>query len=534
MHGSFDLSQFGDWVTEGYDDVAIDLLPTRSLDGELTISIVQCKYGDAMSSTEIAALHTSLTYVFEARATTLAQLTNEALAQRIKEVRELLRSATSVRVDVVYVTRGRTKNASSQVQREISNLKEHWGRKPGFADVSVRLIGPQELVAAAISNTYRVPDRRLTLPYVGGTAATLEYVAQRGSTNTMAVVSTVAASDLASIVRGNETWLFRENVRDFLGETNRVNRSIAATAKSATDAGLFWLLNNGVTITCSQMSYGHDPDAPSISLFRPQIVNGCQTSEVLAQAHADGTLRDEARLVIKIVETDDEALIDDITLATNSQTQVKKSDLHSNDFAQRTLALAFDSMGLIYQTKPGQLRIATKQRATIVRNEKCGQASLAVFCKAPAIAMSRKSAIWEDAEPSYRAIFGRPAMEMLYAYRIVEFVERRRKEAGATLRPNSERVSDYVIRYGVFHVARVMSFLLLHDPAPGTTAESTLEKYIADAESDARSIRLIYDQARKRLARIIRDFRRTHRLTIVSCFKSQAINEWITRDLHGG
>lgn len=123
---------------------------------------------------------------------------------------------------------------------------------------------------------------------------------------------------------------------------------------------------------------------------------------------------------------------------------------------------------------------------------------------------------------------------MLYAYRLVEFVERRRREAGATTRPESERVSDYVIRYGVFHVARIMSFFLLHDPAPGVTPESTLQNYIADLERDAASLRRVYDKARSRLARVIRQFRKTHKLKIISCFKSEAINDCITRDLHAG
>lgn len=390
MHGSFDVVQFEDWATEGYDDVAVDLLPTKTLDGELTVSIVQCKHSDVVSSTEIAELNTSLTYIFESRAATLAQLTNNALVRRIQDVRRMLRRASGVRVDVAYVTRGRTKNLSHQVQREVTRLKELWASKPRFVDVSVRIIGPQELVAAAISNTYRVPDRNLTLPHLGGSDDVLHYVVRHGTTETKALVCSVAASALATIVRGNESWLFRENVRDFLGDTNRVNRAIAMTAKSSTEAGLFWLLNNGVTVTCSQISYGHDPDTPTVTLGRPQIINGCQTSEVLAQALADGTLRDSASLVVKIVETEDEGLIDDITLATNSQSHVRKSDLHSNDFTQRTLALAFDSLGLIYQTKPGQLRVAQQQRAKIIRNERCGQASLAIFNKAPAVAMSRK------------------------------------------------------------------------------------------------------------------------------------------------
>ncbi|HEV7429296.1 MAG TPA: AIPR family protein [Thermoanaerobaculia bacterium] len=534
MHGSFDPTLFQEWLTEGFDDASADLLPTWNVGDELFVGVVQCKYRDSVSATEVAALATAIDYVFYEKESVVKKLTNAALVARIREIRGDIRRRGPAAVTVMYVTRGKTQRLTSQVQREVERLQTYLTDNGRFAKVMVSIVGPQEIVAASISNTYQVPEKWLTLPYLSGPSAAIRHTLPTGGLPTTAVVCTASASALAKMVSGNEDWLFRENVRDFLGlRGNRVNKAITATATSAVPAGLFWLLNNGVTITCTKIVDRQDPDAPILSLLKPQIVNGCQTSEVLAAALASRTLRPEAHLLIKIVETENESLIDQITLATNSQSAVRKRDLHSNDYTQRALAIAFQGLGLIYQTKPGLLRIAAQHKHRLIHNEKCGQASLAVFLKAPSQAMSNKAQVWDDEPGGYHSIFDHPAIELLYAYRLVEYCERRRKILIKTLPRDSERVSDYVVRMGVFHMARTMSFLLLGgDSLPGNMSEFKFRERIAELERDSTVLRSDYERGRTVLARAIRRVRKQDNLKLVSCFKSEAINAAITAALH--
>jgi len=533
MHAGFDTATFETWLTEGFDDVSIDLLQTCVVDSALSIGIIQCKYRETVSGTHIAALGSSLEYVFEANESTVRQLTNPALVRRILDVRAAMKIADTITVEVAYVTRGKTKNLPAQVDREINRLRDKLKAGGRFVNVVVRPIGPQELVAASISNTFSVPELSLSLSYVQGPNASIRYTVAHGSLQTKAVVCTVTAQAFGGFVQGNENWLFRENVRDFLGShENRVNRAIAATATDKDKAGLFWLLNNGITITCARIVDRQDPDAPTLSLLKPQIVNGCQTSEVLAAALAQCSLQAQAHLLVKILETEDDTLIDEITIATNSQTAIRKRDLHSNDSTQRALTIAFESMGLIYQTKPGQLRSARGQKHKLVSSEKCGQASLAVLAKSPSHAMSQKSRIWEDERPGYHEIFDHPASEMLYAYRLVEYCERRRKELTRTLPERSERVRDYVIRFGVFHLASILSFVLLSGRLAVSVPESQLGALTKEAESDSPKILWSYNHARKILLQVITDFRRQSKLKLLSCFKSESINDAIAKALY--
>src|ERR1043165_2413489 len=99
------------------------------------------------------------------------------------------------------------------------------------------------------------------------------------------------------------------------------------------------------------------PDNPAVLLRSPQIINGCQSSMTLKKALEDGTLRPDTSLLIRVVETQDPLLVDQITTATNSQNTVKIRDLRSNDSLQRTLKMSFLNLGWFYETKEGEYKL---------------------------------------------------------------------------------------------------------------------------------------------------------------------------------
>lgn len=115
--------------------------------------------------------------------------------------------------------------------------------------------------------------------------------------------------------------LFYDNVRDYQGN-NPVNRDIASTISNSEKAR-FPLLNNGITIVARTIS--RTADTFRISDF--QIVNGCQTTHVLHQNSSE--LTDQVFIPIKLVVTNDSALISDVIKATNWQTAVQPEALES-------------------------------------------------------------------------------------------------------------------------------------------------------------------------------------------------------------
>jgi AIPR protein len=112
------------------------------------------------------------------------------------------------------------------------------------------------------------------------------------------------------------TQVFEENVRFFLGLENPVNQSISATLRSGPSASRFPVLNNGITIVSPDVRL----QGNTLHLTNFQIVNGCQTSNVLFgnrdQLH-------DVMVNIKVVETHNEDVFSELVRATNSQSKIE-------------------------------------------------------------------------------------------------------------------------------------------------------------------------------------------------------------------
>jgi hypothetical protein len=117
------------------------------------------------------------------------------------------------------------------------------------------------------------------------------------------------------------TQVFEENVRSFLGHDNLVNQSIAATLASDA-ASRFPVLNNGITIVSPDVKL----QGTTLHMTNYQIVNGCQTSNVLFENR--NTLGD-VMVNIKVVKTQLEDVFSELVRATNSQSKVEDTQFLS-------------------------------------------------------------------------------------------------------------------------------------------------------------------------------------------------------------
>lgn len=106
--------------------------------------------------------------------------------------------------------------------------------------------------------------------------------------------------------------IFDDNVRDFQGENNPVNQVIKETI-TGEKSELFTVLNNGVTIVANSLR----PSGNNFTVTDYQIVNGCQTSNVLFnQRHSEAVQK--LGIPLKLIVTQDEDIKNQITIATNS------------------------------------------------------------------------------------------------------------------------------------------------------------------------------------------------------------------------
>lgn len=168
---------------------------------------------------------------------------------------------------------------------------------------------------------------------------------------------------LKLIQDGNHTIhsIFDDNVRDFQGN-NPVNKKIKSTLE-AKDFDLFCVLNNGVTVVSTSIT----PAGNRFTIRDYQVVNGCQTSHVLHDCqNIEGI--EQVNVPIKIIVTENEDIKTNITLATNSQTEVKTEQLEALSVFQKRLELYFNaektSMPLYYERRSQQYNSNTGIKRT--------------------------------------------------------------------------------------------------------------------------------------------------------------------------
>jgi hypothetical protein len=222
------------------------------------------------------------------------------------------------------------------------------------------------------------------------------------------LVGLIKGQELASLYnrRDVKNKLFVANVRAAL-TTGKINPGIQNTAK--TQSGKFLYFNNGVTATCSKLTAIQS----TIKVEDLQVVNGAQTVVALAKA-LRGTTNTEVRVLIRIIETADASVTDQITRYQNTQNPVKAADFYANEPLQNWLSTQIDALsgkGLMpavwYEHKRGVKQGSTSNRRKLTMEQ---LATLRYAClHEPTFTYKTAKDIWngEDDNKNYWLAFGR-------------------------------------------------------------------------------------------------------------------------------
>lgn len=168
---------------------------------------------------------------------------------------------------------------------------------------------------------------------------------------------------------GKMKSVFNDNIRDYLEqENNPVNTDIAETLKKGYLES-FCILNNGVTVVADEISGPGD----NITITNYQIVNGCQTSNVLFENRNVPDI-DNMHIPLKIIVTENSEIKSRITRATNNQTAVDAVELEALTEFQRNLefyyqALSNDEFKLHYERRTNQFKSSEIPMKRIVNRE---------------------------------------------------------------------------------------------------------------------------------------------------------------------
>lgn len=113
--------------------------------------------------------------------------------------------------------------------------------------------------------------------------------------------------------------IFYENVRDFQGDTNKVNKDISETINTEELKDKFILFNNGITVVAKYLKPLGSND---FEIRDFQIVNGCQTSNILYINRENLKNSPNFHIPVKLIHSIDNTTTTRIIKANNFQTPV--------------------------------------------------------------------------------------------------------------------------------------------------------------------------------------------------------------------
>lgn len=182
--------------------------------------------------------------------------------------------------------------------------------------------------------------------------------------------------------------IFEENVRAFLGKQNPVNKQIYGTLADPEAQKKFAILNNGITIISPDVRVQND----KISIENYQIVNGCQTSNVLFENYS--LLLPDSTLTVKVIEATDPDVIADVVRATNSQSKVDETQFLSFTKLVRQLERYFaatedvagEETKLYFERRSGQYKDGGAPKRRVFSITETCRAVGAMFLRKPELA----------------------------------------------------------------------------------------------------------------------------------------------------
>jgi len=220
----------------------------------------------------------------------------------------------------------------------IAKSVSHTGISKTFSGFQFSYLGQQDILSqykGLIESEQGIAED--TLKFSG------QYINDSGEYG-RAWIGNVSASELIRLNNTYTNQLFAGNVRLFLGSRKGgINEQIIKTAKQT--PGLFWALNNGVSIIADTAS-PHKSEENTLVLKRFSIVNGCQTTSALTEAEASK----DCKVLLRVIAAKD-AVKNDVVRFNNSQNAIKIWTVRAVDSVQERLRREFEALRINYAPK---------------------------------------------------------------------------------------------------------------------------------------------------------------------------------------
>lgn len=299
----------------------IDFLLKRNGSLDVTFALIQSKNSNKFRGDQIGNFIFGVKSLFDEQPSIPEN-------EKIKKLRKLKRKIyqNSISFDnapilkLFFVTTGEWKEPTQiqgKVERELKDLDE----RNLFSNKSKI----EFYDAERLKQSYRELSRKSVKEIPFHTQIVLPEVSEKLEVR-QSFIGCVPIKDYIKLITNDDgllaKGLFYDNVRDYQGE-NKVNQEISKTLRDSTLQSLLPLLNNGITIISKKV----DKVGTKLKLSDFQIVNGCQSSNVIFENR--DVLNDEIYLIVKIIETNEQSVINNIIRANNRQTEVRDEAFES-------------------------------------------------------------------------------------------------------------------------------------------------------------------------------------------------------------
>lgn len=337
-----DISEAAELLTEGANDAGVDALHISDADNfEFTVTIFQAKYRRKLTTdahfpeNALVRVIGSIRSIFDpSKEMTL----NETLKPKVAEIRSLMSEGYIPFIKCVCLSNGLAWN--NQGQEQIDNS--------GFSS--------DQVVFEHYNHDAIVRDLRAAKPIKDSIRFAGKGIVEDFNFKRV-LIGKINVNEIAALMDRHGNGLLEKNVRQFLGlKKSRVNESIRETLLSEKQ-GNFYFFNNGITMVCNKFSYNALTDRDWIvNVDDLQIINGGQTCKTIQETIQGNPEKSfvEGFVLVRLYELsgdEHEELLQDITIATNSQNPVDLRDLRANEEKQKNLEIAVEQLGYRYIRK---------------------------------------------------------------------------------------------------------------------------------------------------------------------------------------
>ncbi len=490
-------------IIEGEQEKQIDIIHIDETEDFCDISIIQTTVDEGFKSNKLIALKNGLRWIFQTKKEEYSKIKNQKLVAKINEIREIQsrKGMANMNLNVYFISLGDEGKLPQEYTQELSSLQVY--EKAGYNSFEFHTWGAYSLVdfVNRVEASEKVINQDIKIMYDCNKGS----IINTSIGNYRGVICSVKAEEIARLVKEDiHGVIFNKNIRKYLGETGKINRSIYDSCTSNEDGKLFWFLNNGITMVCDSIDPVTDPDNAHLKVKNLQIVNGCQTSVTIFMADKNKKLNREATVLVRIYATSKDVpeFTDKITLTTNNQNKIGLRDLKSNDPIQIDLQKVFlEKYNYYYERKVNEFVGRKIDISKKISNERVAQAYLSFGRKKPSIAKSKPNYIW-GSDAYYNSVFGKstPA-QLLFCYKLYDFCNDVKREKMKQYVVDENLYST--VTYGLFHILRIMGFLYFK--SENFPEDKILDEKIRELEKDNSSLNSLYDTAVKVLNSILKE-----------------------------